>query len=248
MFWIIGGTGEAAEVERQILDMDNYVITIATEEGKEFLRGSRFFVGRMDMEEMKIFCRKWEIKSILDLSHPYAQIVSENAKTVAKELKIDYYRYVRPKAISGDKEIFVEDVEGVCQYIRSLSGTFLFSTGSKNAPEFLRVRGENRFIFRVLPSEDSIRILREHGVEMKDIIAELGPFSEEQNYLTMKEKAVDYLITKDSGSVGGADEKIRAARRLGVQSIVIGRREESGIDLGEAVRMIRGSNTQKGRI
>lgn len=241
MFWIIGGTSEAAEVERQILDMDNYVITIATEDGKEFLRGSRFFVGRMNTDEMKNFCQERGIQCILDLSHPYAQIVSENAKTVAKELKIDYYRYVRPKVISGEEEIFVEDVEEVCQYIRMLSGTFLFSTGSKNAPEFLKVRGKNRFIFRVLPSEESIRILREHGVEMKDIIAELGPFSEEQNYLTMKEKEVDYLVTKDSGVIGGADEKIRAARRLGVRTIVIGRREESGIDLEEAVRMVRGS-------
>lgn len=241
MFWIIGGTSEAAEVERQILDLDNYIITIATEEGKEFLRGSRFFVGRMNVDEMKSFCQDRNIESILDLSHPYAELVSQNAKKVAKDLKIEYYRYVRPKVISGDQEIFLDDVESVCLYIRSLSGTFFFSTGSKNAPQFLKFRGDNRFIFRVLPSEESIRILRENGVEMKDIIAELGPFSEEQNYLTMKEKAVDYLVTKDSGANGGADEKIRAARRLGIKTIVIGRREENGIDLNKAVSLIRGS-------
>ena len=59
-----------------------------------------------------------------------------------------------------------------------------------------------------------------------------GPFSEEFNLALLKEIKADYLVTKESGSYGGFMEKVQAAKRAGVQVIVIKRPEtETGYSL-----------------
>jgi|GEM_PF-4649996 len=37
MIWIIGGTSEAREIVDRIKDLNNYIVTIATDGGKEFI-------------------------------------------------------------------------------------------------------------------------------------------------------------------------------------------------------------------
>lgn len=37
MKWIIGGTSEARKLIERLEDFNNYILTIATEDGKEFL-------------------------------------------------------------------------------------------------------------------------------------------------------------------------------------------------------------------
>ena len=86
---------------------------------------------------------------------------------------------------------------------------------------------------RVLPLESSIRACREAGLSGSRILAEQGPFSREWNLLTMREKRIQALVTKDSGSRGGFAEKLAAARELGVTVLVIRRPPEEGISLSE---------------
>ena len=50
-----------------------------------------------------------------------------------------------------------------------------------------------------------------------------GPFSEELNYVMLKHTSAKYMVTKESGKVGGFSEKILAASRASATSIVIGR-------------------------
>lgn len=237
MIWIIGGTSEAVQLEEKILGKPGYIITVATEEGQEFLKGDNVIAGRLNKDEMIEFAKSNLIDTIVDLSHPYAKIVSQNAREVSEELNIKYYRYVRPRTEIEGELIQVSDIAELTKLLSELKGTFLITLGSNSTSELVKVRGDNRFIFRVLPAEKSIRILRENNVEMKDIIAELGPFSYEQNLLTMKEKRVDYLVTKDSGKTGGTDEKLRAAVDAGVKVILLGREDETGASMEEIINL-----------
>lgn len=240
MIWIIAGTSEGREIVARIKDLDNYITTIATDGGKEFINTDKLIVGRMSYEEMIEFSKEHKISMIVDLTHPYAKIVSENAKSLAKELDIKYVRYVRNKVDTISNSIYLNNYEEAYKYLSNISGTVFFTTGSKNAGDFEKIKGNNRFIYRVLPALDSIEECRKHNVSMKDTVAVLGPFSTKYNKVMLEEYKADYCIMKDSGDKGGTMEKIEACEELGITPIVIGREDEKGInDLDTIEAIIR---------
>lgn len=238
MIWIIGGTSETKELLYRIEDIDDYTITAATESEKEFVDSPRLRIGRMDMNDMLKFVDDNEVDLIVDLSHPYAKIVSENAKKVSEIKNIRYIRYVREKSHIPSFAICVKSIERCLKYLQKVKGTVFFTTGSKNIKDFEKVRGDNRFIYRVLPATSSIEICKENGVQMKDIVAILGPFSEELNIQMFKEYSANFVVMKDSGQAGGTTEKIEACRKLQIIPIVISRSEEEGVSSLEEVEKI----------
>lgn len=240
MIWIIAGTSEARELISRIKDLDDYIATIATDGGKEFLNSEKVKIGRMNYEQMVDFCKENNISLIVDLTHPYAKIVSKNAKKVEKQLNIKYIRYVRDKVDTTSNNIYLNNYEEAYEYLSNIEGTVFFTTGSKNIGDFEKVRGNNRFIYRILPTVDSIAECKKYDISMKDIVAVLGTFSTEYNKAMFEEYNADYVIMKDSGEKGGTMEKINACEELGITPIIIGREEEKGIkDLDLLEKIIR---------
>lgn len=230
MIWIIGGTSEGREIIFRIKDLDEYIVTIATDGGKEFISTDKLIVGRMEYDEMFIFAKEYKITMIVDLTHPYAEIVSSNAKKMSKELGIKYIRYIRDKVDIMPNSIYLKNYEESYEYLSNVHGTVFFTTGSKNIGEYEEIKKDNRFIYRILPALDSIKQCIKYNVSMRDIVALLGPFSTEYNKAMFKEYEAEYCIMKDSGEKGGTMEKIQACEELGIQSIVIGRKDEIGIN------------------
>lgn len=165
------------------------------------------------------------------MSHPFAKIVSKEGRGAAEICAIPYYRHLRPLGEGGD--ILFKDYASCAEYISKHKGTFYFTTGSKHSDLFQSARGENRHIYRIIPSEKSIHILREAGVEMKDMVAMLGPFDYAMNYALFKHAEADYLVTKNSGEGSGFYEKINAAKDLNMTSLVISTEGEEGYDFDE---------------
>lgn len=241
MIWIIGGTSESRRLINRIKDLNNYIVTVATESGEEFFQGTRFYMGRMDYDDMLDFVSKNHISIIVDLSHPYAKVVTENARKVAKEKNIKYIRYIRNKVIHNSKGIYLKSYEETYDYIAKIKGTVFFTTGSKNIGDFEKVRGENRFIYRILPALESIKICKKNDIKLKDIVAVLGPFSVEYNKIMFNEYDADYVVMKDSGKEGGTLDKIRACEELAITPIIIGRKTEDGFhSLDSIEKIIRG--------
>lgn len=229
MIWIIGGTSEARKIVESIEDLDNFLVSIATEDGREFFPARNLVVGRMSYSEMVSFGRDKGVSMIVDLTHPYAKIVSDNGKEVAKELGIAYIRYVRAISQRSKKAVYLSSYEESYKYLADVKGTVFFTTGSKNIGDFQKIRDDNRFIYRILPAIESLEICKAHDVHMRDIVAVLGPFSLEFNKSMLKEYKADYCIMKDSGKPGGTIEKIQACEELDITAIIIGRDEEAGI-------------------
>ncbi len=240
MIWIIGGTTEARLAEEALLGKRNFIITVATEAGREFLKSQNSIVGRLSETEMEKFIRTRNVRTILDCSHPFAVEVSKNAAKVADRLGIKYLRVKRPEstaaAIAGVE--YFSTLDTLLARLKNIKGTVLITLGSKHVPDIVKVRGNNRFIFRVLPTVDSLSVLNQNGVAMQDIIACLGPFSEEQNLLTIRENCVEYLVTKESGAAGGEDAKLKAARIAGIKVLMLRRTDENGEPLDVLLKQL----------
>ncbi|MDO5688636.1 MAG: precorrin-6A reductase [Tissierellia bacterium] len=238
MIWIIGGTEDARRFV-SMLDFakGHYVVSVATEYGKSLLEEGTALAGRMDLEEMKGFISKQGIDLILNLAHPYAVEVSRNAKVAAEEMGCEYHRFLRRETpLKADLQ--VEDLSSLLGLLRELEGVILFTTGSKNIPDFEKVKGDSRHIYRILPIAESLKICQRSGVSPRDIIAMQGPFDREMNLAMLKHTGAAYLVFKDSGSQGGTQEKLDACEELSVKSILLKRPVEAGESELEKLRNV----------
>lgn len=239
MIWVIGGTSETRSLLNRLEGRKEFIVTVATYSGAEVLEGYHPIVGRLSHSGMINFIKDKSIDIVVDMSHPYALEVSKNAKTACMDTGAAYIRFVR-KSSEIEGCIFLESIEQCAAYLEGLKGNVFFTTGIKNIKDFEVVRGTNRYIYRVLPSVFSIQECVQQGVKMEDIVAILGPVSEDLNWQMFKDYGARYVVMKDSGKEGGTIEKINACKRLGITPIVIARQTaEAGIeDMEELLRVI----------
>ena len=79
----------------------------------------------------------------------------------------------------------------------------------------------------------------ECGFKGKNLIAMQGPFTEDMNVAMLKMLDARYLVTKDTGAAGGFPEKLAAARKCGVQCVVVARPlEETGLSFDDCLSML----------
>lgn len=242
MIWIIGGTIDSRILIQKMeeIGLKNYIVTVTTEEGFNQIieYKSNVIIRTMKSEDMKKFIIDRKIDKIIDASHPFAKEVSKNARKVAKEINIKYIRYLRDE-IDLSNTVSFESKHQLKKYLKNIKGNIFFTTGSKDIQEYERVKGNNRYIYRILPAQFSLDICKKNNIELKNIVALLGPFTKEFNKAFFENYRTDYVVMKDSGNTGGTKEKIDACLELGIIPLVIKRDIEEGIsDLDKIMEMI----------
>lgn len=237
---IFGGTSEGRELaEFCRRERIPAVLSVATEYGEKLAADScgEIHTGPMDRLQMEQFLRERKFSRVVDATHPHAKEATQNIRVACKAVGLPYVRLLREV---GEQEVFdgvryCRDATEAAGKLEKIPGNVLLTTGSKELAAFSGVSGfTERVYVRVLPLESSIRACRETGLSGSRILAEQGPFSKEWNLLTMREKQIRVLVTKDSGSRGGFPEKLAAARELGIAVLAIRRPQEEGVSLSEA--------------
>lgn len=226
---LFGGTTEGRQLTAQLKDSHiPSVVCVATEYGKrvlgEALSYCDILVGRMDAEQMKSFLQKTDVRFVIDATHPYATEVTENISAACTQLGISVYRVVRESVPYLGQVVCVDTPEEAVRYLAEQDGVVLITTGSKELKFFRDFpEAQERLIARILPAEPSVRLAKECGFGMGQLICEAGPFSVEQNVEQLKRIDAKYLLTKDTGREGGFPEKLAAAEQMGVILVVIRR-------------------------
>ncbi|GEM_PF-31581 len=187
----------------------------------------------LDYEEMGKILQEFPITKIVDATHPYADKVSNNLITLAKENNISYFRYERPslkdllQRETGEHEkkniLWVKNTGEAIEALRNRQGNVLLTTGSKTLGDYLKVLETSRIYARVLPVPKVMEECRALGLPAGQILGMQGPFSTEFNQATLEEYNIEALVTKDSGVIGGVLEKIRGALKAKAKIIIIDR-------------------------
>jgi precorrin-6A/cobalt-precorrin-6A reductase len=68
------------------------------------------------------------------------------------------------------------------------------------------------------------------GFKPYQIVAAQGPFTQRFNEALWEQLKIDVVISKESGKVGGTDEKIKACLELGIPIIVLQRPQSKKYD------------------
>lgn len=230
MILLLAGTSDARELALKIKDAGyDLLSTVVTENAaKELMQtGLNVQVGRLTDTEMVdlIQCKKVEV--IVDASHPFAEEASKNAIRAAAKAKVPYIRYEREsQTFHYEKMIVAASYEEAADIAATKKGVVMLTTGSKTLQIFTEKLLENpdiRLIARMLPRLDNIEKCEQLGFPQKNIVAIQGPFTKEFDQALYKQYGVTVMITKESGKVGSVDEKVEAAKDLGIEIIMIGR-------------------------
>lgn len=242
---VFGGTIEGRKLLSYLNNKKVLVYAyVATEYGKDLLEEStniKIFSKRLNKEEMIELFIKENFSLVIDATHPYATEVTKNIIDACNFVGFKHIRLIRETEEENNKGLkYVSKIEEAINYLENTKGNILVTTGSKELRKFTGLTSyKERVYARVLSTKDVVCECVDLGFEGSHLIAMQGPFSEELNYALLKSINADYLVTKESGKVGGFKEKINAAKRFGAKCIVIGRpKEEDGISFNDVIKLL----------
>ncbi len=206
-------------------------------------------VGRKNADEMAELMVSGGFTVCVDATHPFATLVSAEIKRACEKAEVQYLRLLRDTGTKigiemtsgeggsdrsnsgtnssdtslGDIRILTCDsIESAAKELEKLRGKILLLTGSKDLKTIMaEISDKSRVYARVLPNTESIAKCEEAGLLGKQIIAMQGPFSKNMNVALIKEVGASVILTKESGSTGGLDEKLLAARECGIKAVMI---------------------------
>lgn len=231
--WVFSGTSDGNALAREMVKGHKVVVSTATEYGGELAMqdcpGVSVWAGRQGMEARRQALVKQQARIIVDATHPFATLISEQLMTLSRELDIPYIRYERPSATIPESMlegvIFCSSMQEAAQRATSLGKRIFLATGSKDLATFLQTpdAAQSQWFTRITPEPELIKRAIELGMPRAHICAMQGPFSEAINVALWQDWKIDCIVTKDSGDAGGMMAKVQAAKKLGVPIIVIAR-------------------------
>ena len=180
--------------------------------------------------------------SVYDTTHPYAVLVSQNILAASKEANLPYFRIIRPEEELEDDGnlVYVNSMEDAVSYFSGTTGNILSTTGSKELAALCKLPDyQNRVYARILSNPEMVSSSFKLGFQGKHLICMQGPFSEELNTALIHQFDISYVLTKNSGKLGGFLEKVNSARKTDTTLVVIGRpTKEEGYTLNEIRDML----------
>lgn len=248
---IFAGTTEGRRLSEILADAGiAHTVCVATEYGEIVMReqtdaeaaGTKgqplvsLHRGRMDRQQMEEFLRNEGYEIVVDATHPYARVVTENIQSAVNTLRAMERETQFPIYLRLEREIseipeaekhaisirYFESNADCAKALENTDGNILLTTGSKELATYCASgRLHDRLYVRILPGRESLELCMEQGIKGRQILALQGPFSTEMNAAILKQYDIRHMVTKNSGRTGGYQEKMEAAKMLGIPVYVI---------------------------
>jgi len=178
-------------------------------------------IGAMDEETMNSFCKEKNIRLIVDAAHPFAEMLHTHIACVSEQLSIPVVRYERTYP-EQTKDLFWFNSYGeVVDYLqKNKIDNLLALTGVNTISKLKKYWEHHNCWFRILDRDESHLIVEKEGFPLDKIIYYRQGEDEQNLFDKLKPEAI---ITKESGESGGFNDKIKAARQLGIPVLVVKR-------------------------
>lgn len=217
-------------------------VCVATQYGETLLEEGKYLhvhAGRLDETEMEQQIQKQQITLVIDATHPYAVIVSQNIRRACSRTGTEYIRLARKETDASWKQE-MEDVTEVASvaeaaaFLAKKEGRIFAATGSKELSAYQVIPDyQDRVVARVLSTPEAVSECAMLGFSGKNLICMQGPFTEDLNVAMLRQAQASWMVTKESGKAGGFLEKLRAAKKAGAKLVVIKRPGERSEEIAE---------------
>jgi precorrin-6A/cobalt-precorrin-6A reductase len=218
---ILGGTTEARELAERLAkraDLD-VIVSLAGRTKSPAPQPvpvrSGGFGGAAGLAD---YLRNERIGALVDATHPYANVISGNAATAAREAGVPLLALRRPpwRAVAGDHWIEAADVADAVRLLGERPRRAFVTLGRTELGALTTAPRH----FYLIRSVDAVE--PPLPLPCVSYITDRGPFSEAGDRALMSAHKIDVLIAKNSGGIASYG-KIGAARALGIQTIMLRR-------------------------
>jgi precorrin-6A/cobalt-precorrin-6A reductase len=228
---LLSGTSEGPLLARALLAAGFEVrATVTREEARANLFGP--LLGDMLVEargfteeSLTDFLALGEADLVLDATHPFAVRITRIAHAVCLRLGVPLVRYERPDWQPPVGTRLVDSFAAAAEMLPSLRTRVLLTIGAKQLKHVAHLHDRLTLVARILPSVPSLEQALAAGFTPDRLLCMRPPFSREFNRAILTEYRIDVLVTKASGREGGVEEKVLAARDLGIAVVMIRRPE-----------------------
>ncbi len=218
---ILGGTTEARQLAEALAlraDFD-IVLSLAGRTADPLPQPAPFRIGGFGGGDgLARYLRDENIDLLIDATHPFAARISANAAEAARLADIAAIALRRPawRPVEGDRWRCVANMpEAVTALGPSPRHVFL-SIGRQEAHHFDSAPQHSYLVRSIDPVDPPLKVPR------VAYILSAGPFDLDGERRLLEEQRIDILVTKNSGG-HATYAKIEAARRLGIDVVMVGR-------------------------
>ena len=221
MILILGGTTEG-----------RLSVKVADEAGSPYYYSTRgiqqeiacrngiHLTGGMDVEAMTSFCIHHQIRLLVDAAHPFAVGLHQTVHETAIRLNLPVVRVERSYPERATDIVWCEDYEdAVRQLEKDRIHSLLSLTGVQTIGKLRGYWAKHPCWFRILKRDESLALARSQGFDEQRIVY----YQAEDEESLLKRLTPQAILTKESGETGGFQQKIDAARMLGIPVYVVKR-------------------------
>ena len=240
---VFGGTTEGRKICNFLKQNKiEFCLSVATDYGKTVMNSDmKILQQRLDSEQIKNLLLTQSYHIVIDATHPYATQVTQNIKMACHETSTEYIRVIRDRTNQPDNSTLFETSSDAVRYLNSTSGNILLVTGSKDIQAYTKINSyQERLFVRILPMPESLNSCLAAGIKNSNIICMQGPFTKEMDIACIRHAKAKYLLTKDSGRIGGMQEKIIATKETNTKLLILSsKQEEVGFSYDETIQYLR---------
>jgi precorrin-6A/cobalt-precorrin-6A reductase len=218
---ILGGTTEARQLAEQLARRTGLDVTLslAGRTASPVPHAVPIRVGGFGgAEGLADHLAAEHVDALIDATHPYANVISENAVTAARKASVALVALRRPpwSAVAGDRWIEVDDVRAAVDAIGHEGRDVFVAIGRNELAPFARAPQHRYLIRSVDPVDPPLRLPHVTYITAR------GPFSEANDHALMTRHKIEVVISKNSGG-SAAYGKIAAAHALGIEVVMLRR-------------------------
>ncbi|MDI5936061.1 cobalt-precorrin-6A reductase [Halomonas kalidii] len=217
---ILGGTSEASALasalaERSIPALFSYAGRVAAPRPQPLPTRVGGFGG---VEGLAAFLADKRITHLVDATHPFAEQMSRNAITAARQSGIRVIALTRPpwEPTSGDRWQRIASVDAAVSALAGPPQRVLLAIGRLHLAAFA-AQPQHHYLLRLVDRPEAQPPLPSYSVTI-----DRGPFTLDGDLALLREHGVERLVCKNSGG-DGAVSKLTAARQLGLPVVMIER-------------------------
>lgn len=227
---ILGGTREATLLTKKLTKLDiELVYSIAglvrqPELNCEIISGG--FSKRGGLTE---YLLAEKIDCLLDVTHPFATQMTQQALYSAADVSIPYYSFVRPQwqPQTGDNWLLVNDQEQLLNELALAANTasknIFYTHGQIDRKLAIELDAIAELNETFGPARYIVRSAKETELpQFAHWLQAIGPFSHADELALLKEYEIDLIVCKNSGGEA-TKAKLDAARELGIQVLMLQR-------------------------